>query len=297
MSRSSPEHENADIQASKSIFHDREYKSFDWEIKSLDDSGKLSMYVASFNNIDRGNDVIEPGAFANVDQFIKWGWLGTNHDMKSLPIGYPLSAVQDSKGLLCDFQFHSTPEAQAARTTILERMRANKAVSGSIGYKIRPGGSKPDRLDGKSIRRLSKLDIFEASYVNLPMNPEASVISAKSADHDHDREREQDQGDGPKLIGLDDFKSFLEEYDKKAGKVISRANLNTLKDTHAKLGDVHATLGAFIDQHDPDGGIDEPDDDALVGGGGRVAGKDARLETLRLRAVRGRVTLASLPRE
>jgi hypothetical protein len=45
---------------------------------------------------------------------------------------------------------------------------------------------------------------------------------------------------------------------------------------HAKLGDAHATLGAFLDQHDPDGGIDEPDDDALVGGGGRVVGKAAR---------------------
>lgn len=261
-----------------------EHKSFDWEIKSFDDSGTLSMYVASFGSIDRGGDIIEPGAFANTDAFIRDGWLGTNHSVDKMPIGFPLSAVQDSKGLLCEFQFHSTPEAQAARTTILERMRAQKAVSGSIGYRVRPGGSKQSRLDGKSIRRLSCVDIFEASWVNLPMNPLATALSAKSLDPD-----------APKLLAIDDLKSLLEEF--KAGRVISQSNFNKLKDMHAKLGDAHATLGAFLNQHDPDGGIDEPDDDALVSGGGRVAGKAAQLKLLRLSVLRSRAKVASLPRE
>lgn len=260
-----------------------EYKDFDAELEfKADDSGGFSGYFARFGNVDRVNEIIEPGAFKNLNEFMADGWIGVSHDTKSLPVAMIDSAKQDDRGLLITGRFHSHAAAQACRSVIKERMAAGKAVKGSIGYKV--DDSKSDRVEGKSIKRLKALRVMEASFVNLPANPLASVISAKSLDPD-----------APKLIAIEDIETLLAEY--KAGRVISKGNYNKLKDMHAKLGDAHATLGAFLNQHDPDGGIDEPDDDTLTGGGGRVAGKAAQLKKLRLCNVWGRAKVASLHTE
>lgn len=264
---------------------DLQHKIFDAAMELKDgDSGHFSGYFARFGNVDRVGDVIEPGAFKNLDEFATDGWIGVSHDMHALPVAMIDSVRQDEKGLLVSGRFHSHPAAQACRSVVTERMQAGRAVKCSIGYKT--DDSKKDRLDGKSITRLKALRVFEASFVNLAANPAASVIAAKSLD-----------SDGPKIITIDELKGFLEEIDTKAGKTISKTNYNKLKDMHAKLGDAHAMLGSFLNQHDPDGGVDDPDDDDLVGGGGRVAGKAAQINELRLRALRGRTDNAALLRE
>lgn len=257
---------------------DLEYKDFDAELELKgEDAGQFSAYFARFNSVDRVNDLIEPGAFKNLNDFMSDGWIGIEHNLKSLPIAMIDSAKQDDRGLLIAGRFHSHSAAQDCRSVIKERMASGKAVKCSIGYKV--DESKPDKLNGKAINRLKAMRVFEASFVNLPANPAATVLSAKSLDTD-----------GQKLISIDDLKAYLEV---KAGRVISRGNFDKLKSLHMGLGDAHATLGSFLIQHDPDGGTDEPDEGAMVGGGGSVAGKAARLKLLRLRALRCRVNVAS----
>lgn len=251
------------------------WKDFDLDLKFDEDSSEFKAYFAAFGNIDRADDILEKGAVRNIPDFLKSGWIGVNHNTHELPVAYPTAARQDDTGLLISGKFHNTPAGQECRTVIKERMAAGLKVKGSIGY--RTTDSAQEKVKGKQIRRLKSIDVWECSFVNLPANVNAEVVSAKSLD-----------ADAPKLMAIDDLKGLLEALEKKAGRVISKGNFNKLKDMHAKLGDAHATLGTFLNQHDPDGGVDDPDDDDLVAGGSRVVGKAAQLKQLRLRALRCR---------
>lgn len=156
-------------------------KNCDWDFKSFDDStGEFSAYFAYFGNVDRAQEILEPGSIANVSQFARDGWIGTNHKMDALPVAMPLSAVQDSRGFLVHGKFHSHPEAQACRTVVKERLAAGLTVKGSIGYKVTD--SYRDTLGSEPIRRLKSIDLFEASFVNLPANPKADVMSVKAVE-------------------------------------------------------------------------------------------------------------------
>ncbi len=153
-------------------------KSIELDLKSLDDDGSFVMYAAAFGNVDRGGDVIEPGAFVNLDEFVRDGWIALNHRQNDLAVGYPTAATQDTRGLRVEGKFHTTPEAQALRTVVRERLAAGKGVKSSIGYQtVR---SRQAVVDGEPVRRLEQVKIYEASFVNLPMNPEADVVSAKA---------------------------------------------------------------------------------------------------------------------
>lgn len=232
-----------------------EVKAGDWEVKAIDDQGGFSVYFAAFNNVDRGGDVISPGAFRNLDEFVRDGWIGINHQMERLPIGYAVRATQDAKGLLIDGRFHTTPEAQACRTVVVERMRAGKRVKGSIGYKTGAGDTRQAYVDGRAVRRIDGLDLYEASFVNLPMNPAADAVSAKSL---------ADEG-GPevsdKVLTIEALKSWLEQQTK-AGRVLSKSNHAKLKAWHGTLSAMCSDMKGLVDQYDPDNdAADEPDGD------------------------------------
>jgi HK97 family phage prohead protease len=175
-----------------------QYKSFDLAFKSLDDAGGFSAYFAVFGNVDRQGDVIEPGAFSNIDEFTNDGWIALSHDAKALAVAYPVKAVQDETGLLVTGVFHSTAEAQACRTVVKERLAAGKGVKGSIGYTIED--STLESQDGKTVQRISKLNVFECSFVNLPANPLAEAQEVKSVA----------TATKEKVISLDDFKNLFE---------------------------------------------------------------------------------------
>jgi HK97 family phage prohead protease len=192
------------------------HKTFDVEFKALDDSGSFEVYAAVFGNVDRQGDIIESNAFQNLDEFVKDGWIALNHDNKSLPIAYPVAAVQDSIGLRVSGRFHATPEAQSVRTVVRERMAAGKAVKASLGYIS--NDESFERIGGKTVRRIKALSIYEASFVNLPANPVAEVVSAKALESD---------------------------METKKGRAISRANYTRLRESLQGLMD-------FIESHNPD---------------------------------------------
>lgn len=208
-----------------------EHKSFDVEWKGLDgDSGSVELYAAAFGNVDRANERIEPGAFKNLAQFVADGWLAVNHDWNRLPIAMVEDASQDGKGLLVRAKFHSTPDAQAVRTTVRERLAAGKSVKASIGYKVLDD-AKVD-VDGKSVRSLKAIELYEASIVQVPCNPAAGVIGAKS------------------LMTLDELSSLIGEY--KAGRVLSAANRATLARLYEQHAAALADLRSLLDATDPD---------------------------------------------
>lgn len=154
-----------------------ERKSLALQVKQVDDSG-FAVYAAVFGNVDHQGDLIEPGAFANLDGYLADGVVLLGHDMNALPVGYPVSAMQDETGLLVGGKWHSTSKAQEARTIARERMEAGKSVGASIGYEVLEWRSAT--VEDRQVRVISKLNVYEFSFVNIPANPEARAVAVKN---------------------------------------------------------------------------------------------------------------------
>lgn len=256
-----------------------ETKSFDLAVKEVGDDGTFAMYAAIFGNVDRGGDVIEPGAFTNLDEFVKSGTILLNHRQDKAPIGLPLSAEQDTTGLKVTGRFHATPEAQAVRTIARERLEAGKEVQASIGYVA--DDYRLEQRGRQTVRVLEGVRVYEASIVNVAMNPKAGVVSAKSREARPMALDETERG----LIAAIKRAVGLES---KSGKAISAANHSELSrhasgmaDTVANMQEHHKAMKAlckkmgeeigeyqekhkglmdFLEGHKP-GPKDPPDDD------------------------------------
>lgn len=164
-----------------------DHKEFTLSLKA-DDGADLVGYFSTFSRTpDRVGDIIAPGAFVGLDEFVKSGLIFFNHDMNSVPIGYPTSAIQDRHGLKVAANLHNSPEAQKVRTMAKERLAAGKQVSCSIGYKTLDEG--PETVGGRRVNVLRKLQLFECSIVNVPANPEAGLIAVKASDGSRDQGR------------------------------------------------------------------------------------------------------------
>ena len=151
------------------------------EYKSDDDAtGAFTLYAACFGSVDRQGDIIQPGAVQNLDELTRDGWVALNHIQTDLPVAMIDTATQDQRGLLISGRWHTTEAAQNCRRIVKERMAAGKRVLCSVGYVVPFDGESYEKIDGKTVRRLSKISVYECSFVNLPANPEAEVVSAKS---------------------------------------------------------------------------------------------------------------------
>jgi uncharacterized protein len=154
---------------------------FDLEVKLAGDdatAGVVDGYGSVFGLLDRGGDIVMPGAFkASLADWRKKKALPPmlwQHDPYT-PIGVWTDAAEDEKGLKLTGQLVlDVPQAASARALI-----AAGAVKGlSIGYRTRD--YEIDRETG--VRRLKKVDLWEISLVTFPMLPEALISGVKSLD-------------------------------------------------------------------------------------------------------------------
>ena len=154
-----------------------EHKSFNLaEFKVDAASGEFSGYGSVFGNEDAGGDIVMPGAFAKaIPAFLKDGFISWSHDW-SMPIAMPTEAREDRRGLFLAGRFHSTPDAQTARTIAGERVEAGLRTGLSIGY-----GVEDFALDAKGRRQLKVVNpLFEVGFVMVPMNREANLAAVKN---------------------------------------------------------------------------------------------------------------------
>ena len=152
--------------------------AFDLELKlnSTDGAGTVEGYGSIFGNVDRGGDVIEPGAFkASLADWrrkkqmppILW-----QHDSWT-PIGVWDDVAEDAKGLKVKGSLIlDVPQAAVARTL----MQAGAVKGLSIGY--RTTDFTIDRKSG--VRTIKKAELWEISLVTFPMNELALVTGVKS---------------------------------------------------------------------------------------------------------------------
>lgn len=154
-----------------------------FEVKNVMEESQADMdvyvfegYASTFGNVDRGNDVVQSGAFekcikeyASKSQKMPVLW---QHDMTE-PIGVYIDMREDSRGL---YVKGVLPKADAfVRDRVMPQMRVGSVSSMSIGYV-----TKDYAYDG-DIRNIKEAELLETSLVTIPMNTQAIVTNFKAA--------------------------------------------------------------------------------------------------------------------
>src|SRR5262245_12719864 len=129
--------------------------------------------IASTSDSDLADDIIEAGAFGNIDA--KRVALLRDHNPTAV-IGGWNSFEQDGKNLKVAGTLAIGVTDLARETYALMKRGFLSGIS--VGYKIDKGGVKYD--EGTGIRHITKAKLVEASIVAVPANPRARVRSVKS---------------------------------------------------------------------------------------------------------------------
>ncbi|MFA5054494.1 MAG: HK97 family phage prohead protease, partial [Parcubacteria group bacterium] len=147
---------------------------FSAEVK-LDYEGRtIEGYAAAFGNVDLVNDILHRGSCSKTIQErgpgkIKFLW---QHDTKQ-PLGRILEMNEDGRGLFFKAVVSDTQTGRDA----LALLRDGAIDGMSIGYD--PVVHDYSKIDGKTIRNLREIKLYEISLVSLAANPEAQVTALK----------------------------------------------------------------------------------------------------------------------
>ncbi len=154
-----------------------EYKATDTEFKAEGDEGVFEGHFAVFGNVDDGGDIAMPGMFEKtlaenghrVQVFYQ-------HDWSKLIAPPPSTLVEDRKGLFAKGKL-VLESFWGNESWVL--MKAGALKEGSFGFRtIKDEVHVTD--DGKRIRSLLEVKLFEISPVPLGMNPLTSIQAVKA---------------------------------------------------------------------------------------------------------------------
>lgn len=206
------------------------HKSIDLELKSLTDKGNFSGYGSVFNVVDKGGDIVAPGAFA--ESLAKWTKSGRTvpvlwQHQPDQPIGAWDGLKEDDHGLLgeASLWLDDAPYARLAHKGM-----STKTITGlSIGYRVKDYSVNKDT----GVYTLQKLDLVEISVVTNPMNDDARVADVKSLI------------EAGRMPSLPEFEKFLCEaggFSKTQAKAIAGNGLSKLLARCEAEGDLGETL-------------------------------------------------------
>lgn len=159
------------------------YKSLPLELKSPPgEDGVFEGYASVFGVVDQGLDVVERGAFAKSlgTRKVKMLW---QHETDS-PIGVWETIAEDDHGLFVRGRI--IPEVEKGREAIA-LLKAGAIDSMSIGYRTLE--AEASTVNGRGVRKLTEIDLFEISLVTFPMLPDAKVTDVKSITTERDFEK------------------------------------------------------------------------------------------------------------
>lgn len=166
-------------------------------------AGVLAGNAAGVGNMDRGGDVVAPGAFhASLPGFVRDGKMLLAHDWGGLPVGVVTSAKEVPGALYVEAEFLEDAESQAARGKVAALHARGRSIGLSVGFSVGEGGWRAFksgrelyeaaakdglRLDEASCTAwqgycrlvLDVKELFEFSLVAVPMNPAAYSLRVK----------------------------------------------------------------------------------------------------------------------
>ena len=196
-----------------------DFKSLPLTLKAApDETGVFEGYASVFGVVDQGMDVVAPGAFAKTlgKRQVKMLW---QHDMAQ-PIGVWEEVREDERGLFVKGRL--LPDVDKGREAIA-LLKAGAIDSMSIGY--RTIEAEAANVNGRGVRKLTEIDLFEISLVTFPMLPDAKVTDVKSIRTERDFERFlRDAGysrSEATAIALHGFKSILKQRDAGADEAVT----------------------------------------------------------------------------
>ena len=134
--------------------------------------GTITGYASLFGVADQGGDLVAPGAFAAslTARGANQVRLLFQHDPAE-PIGVWEEIVEDARGLRVRGRL--LPDVSRG-AEVLALMRAGAVDGLSIGYR-----AVRAHRDGRGLRVLTEIDLWEVSIVTFPMLPDARVSSVK----------------------------------------------------------------------------------------------------------------------
>lgn len=163
-----------------------EKKTFELEIKELDEEGTFSGYLSTFGNIDSGGDVVEKGAFKKTLRENKAFAFTWGHDASLEGIIGSFSAKEDDKGLFVNGSFFLDLDVgNKAYRTAKALQEKGVRLAMSIGYKTIK--HVYDTVNGITIRRLKEIDLHEGAATLFPMN-DATKLTVKEINDNSGRE-------------------------------------------------------------------------------------------------------------
>ena len=132
---------------------------------------RFAGYAAIFDRVDRGGDVVRPGAFARAVAAGPAGVPLLWQHQAGQPIGRIESIAEDARGLRVIARLSDTSATGREAAALLR----DGAVRGlSFGYRVR------EATRGLH-RELRDLDLVEVSLVTFPMQPKATVLAVDAA--------------------------------------------------------------------------------------------------------------------
>lgn len=211
----------------------------------LDDQGYIEAAFAQLNVVDHDGDVTRPGAFPVKDvpmsAFNHTSWDGAP------PVGRASISEQNGWAVFKGQYFMDTTHGRDAFATT---KGLRDLAEFSYGFNVLDGG--PAMHEGKSVRELRKLDVFEVSHVMRGAGVGTHVLAIKSGGLGTDLSYAEHlawvAGEVEALIGRTKDRA---EWRAKEGRVLSAANRTTLG-TIAEAMRTHADdLVSLLDATDP----------------------------------------------
>lgn len=162
----------------------REKHCFDrpFEIKEVSDTGVFTGLGSVFGNLDRGDDIVQAGAFTKSVAALK-----TQGRMPAMlwqhntdePIGAYKSMQETADGLIVQGQLALKTQRGAEAYELMKM--------GAIGGLSIGGWVTGANYDNKNdIRTITEFELWEVSVVTFPMNDEARIAAVKSVDQIED---------------------------------------------------------------------------------------------------------------
>ena len=150
-----------------------EFKNLQGEIKDIDAKKRVvTGYLASFNNTDHHNDIIERGAFKKTIYERMNDIYFLNQHNWAQPHGKFQILLEDAKGLY----FESKPLVDTTYSSdLLKLYEAGIVKEHSIGYST----ITSEFDDERSVRVLKELKLYEGSNVTMAANPETPFTGFK----------------------------------------------------------------------------------------------------------------------
>lgn len=218
------------------------YKTKQFEIKSVSDTGELTGYFSTYQPVaDSYGDCVAPGCFSETikawDEKGKHIPLVWNHNMDDpeLIIGQVDKIEDDEHGPLMTAHFYDTAKAQAARNLMKEGSVYQFSYAYAIDAAREP--NENEKAADPNIRQvLESVSLMEITVTPTPAQPLAEMVSVKS-----------------EVLLAIDIKTMVEKY-VKAGRRNSAKDADAIREAITLLQGV---LGELEEAEEPEDGEDE----------------------------------------